>query len=92
MTTYLKDFSGGSGFSQFLCLSNPDFTLDEMLCQLEEQEGSGYFNQTTRNGSLSLGSADGHNRLASIKDIYDSVRGKLVKICGKGIPKSFSGL
>lgn len=79
-------------YSQFLCLSNPDFTLDEMLCQLEEQEGSGYFNQTTRNGSLSLGSADGHNRLASIKDIYDSVRGKLVKICGKGIPKSFSGL
>lgn len=26
---------GGSGFSRFLCLSNPDFTLHEMLCQLE---------------------------------------------------------
>lgn len=32
-------------------------------------EGSGYFNQSG-NGSLSLRSADGHNRLAFIKDIY----------------------
>lgn len=38
MTYYSKDFPEGSGFSQFLCLSNPDFTLHEMLCQLEEQE------------------------------------------------------